>query len=137
MKTVRLTPTHTLSLPDDLNERTDPQVSSFWRSGEPLLLQMSSYLRNEGQQVSAKQRLQQRIEKTGGVWREKDAKLHPDPELDEAVAETTDLNGLAWIHAYFVWPHLTVYATISGPPESVTDGSWAVDALSTLRLATH
>lgn len=134
MKTIRLTSTHELDLPDDLNERRDIQLSSFWRAGEPLLLQMSSYVRDEGSQVPAKQRLEERIEKTGGSWHKSYIRLHPDLSLDQAVAETIDSNGFAWMHAYFVWPHLAVYATVSGPPESLAEENWAVNALRTLRL---
>ena len=134
MKTIRLTSTHELDLPDDLNEQRDIQLSSFWRASEPLLLQVSSYVRSEGSQVPAKQRLKERIEKMGGSWHKSNIRLHPDLSLDQAVAETIDPNGVAWMHAYFVWPHLAVYATVSGPPECLADENWAVNALRTLRL---
>lgn len=42
-----------LHLPDDIVRDVDGSAVSFWRSGEPLLLQLSSHQRTHGNQVTA------------------------------------------------------------------------------------
>jgi hypothetical protein len=40
-----------------------------------------------------------------------------------------------WMHIYLVWPHLTIYLTLSGPPEQVhSQSSWARTAMNSLSL---
>jgi hypothetical protein len=134
MKTVRPTSSYQLQLPDEIRESTDTRVSSFWIEGEPLLLQTSSHLRIEGQQISAEQRLEERLAKRRD-WERRTSNLCLDPAVDQAAAEQ-QIDGLIWIHAYFVWTHLTVYVTMSGPAEVVHDpNSWARTALRSLSLS--
>ena len=100
-----------------------------------LLLQFSSYLRDHGAQIRAQERLRERIAKTSQKWTVWSRPLSPDPHVDQAVAEFVDESGLLWVHAYLVWPHLAVYAMISGPPKVVrADDNWAISSLRTLRL---
>ena len=54
VKTVRPSPSFTLAVPEEAREDDDQRVSSFWIDGQPLLLQLSSYLRYEGVQVDAR-----------------------------------------------------------------------------------
>ena len=123
--------------PDGVSQRSESRVTSFWIDGEPLLLQFSSYLRTEGSQISAGDRLRQRIDQTPSMWKVLDQILCRDPSVDQAAGEE-QVDELVWLHAYFVWTHLTVYATLSGPPGVVHDpDSWARIALRDLSLATQ
>jgi hypothetical protein len=135
MKTVRPTSSYQFQLPDEIRESTDTRVSSFWIEGQSLLLQTSSYQRIEGEQIPAEQRLRERMAKHASDWESLASNLCPDPAVDQAAAEQ-QADGLVWIHAYFVWTHLTVYATLSGSAESVRDpNSWARTALKTLSVS--
>jgi hypothetical protein len=138
VKTVRPSSSYELQLPQQICDHSDGRLSSFWLDGSPLLLQVSSYIRNEGKPLLAKDRLKDRLEKHDQKWIKWRAKIHPDTEIDQATAEFTDENGFLWIHTYLVWPHLTVYSIISGPKELVSDSkNWAINSLKTVRLATH
>ncbi len=56
---------------------------------------------------------------------------------DQAIAGILDGDGMYWLHIYFVWAHLAIYATISGPQQEVADtNGWPLKALTTLRIAT-
>jgi len=137
MKTVWPSSSYKIVVPDDIKEQTDARVASFWVSGEPLLLQLSSYQRAKGSVISAKERLKERMEKTPAKWTRIEPDLCVDPIVDQAAAGQLQ-DGLTWLHAYFVWPHLTVYATISGPAQEVNDpNSWARMALRKLALSIH
>lgn len=134
VKTVRPSPTYSIEVPADVREDYEDGVSSFWRPGEPLLVQVSSYLRTTGEQISASERLRDRITKSEGHFGLRRDKIHIGPTVVEAAAETTDQSGVHWLHAYFVWPHLAVYATVSGPLATVQDSNnWAVRSLKTLK----
>lgn len=75
--------------------------------------------------------------KTSGTWKACDLPLCVDPLVDQAAAEQFQDN-LTWLHAYFVWSHLTIYATISGPTKEVHDpNAWARMALKGLTLSIH
>lgn len=135
MKTVLPSSSYFLLLPNEIAQSADGRVSSFWIEGEPLLLQLSSYLRDGQEQVGAMQRLKDRIAKSSARWTIWDENIHPSQHVEQAVGETSDKDGVTWVHAYLVWPHLTVHATISGPRESVrADDSWASEALRSLGL---
>jgi len=135
MKTVRPSSSYKIVVPDDISEQTDARVASFWISGEPLLLQLSSYQRIEGQAIAAEGRLGERMEKTSVTWTKIESDLCADPNVDQAAAEQLQ-DGVVWLHAYFVWSHLTVYATISGPAKDVHDpNTWARTALKELTLS--
>jgi hypothetical protein len=62
-KIVRPSNSYRLELPREICEQYDERVSSFWLDGGPVLLQLSSYIRNEGEQLRAEDRLKDRISK--------------------------------------------------------------------------
>lgn len=67
MKRVNPFPSLSLLLPDDVVEEIDSTVASYWKRGDTCLLQLSSFLREQGPQVSAVQRLSERTG-AGGRW---------------------------------------------------------------------
>lgn len=135
MKSFKPTASYQLALPETIRTQVDGRVSSFWIDSEPLLLQTSSYVRQGGAQTSAAERLRDRIEKYDANWQIWKEVLLEDSSVDQAIGEYIDEDGLRWIHAYFVWPHLTVYTTASGPPEKVLDrDGWVLRALKSLSL---
>lgn len=138
VQTVRPSSSYQLELPHQICEQNDGRVSSFWLDGCPLLLQLSSYVRGHGDQMAARDRLQARITKDKQKWKLWKTKIYPDSSVDQATAEFTGSDGVVWVHTYLVWPHLTIYSTISGPREriSVVD-SWAFQGLKSVRLITH
>jgi hypothetical protein len=134
-KTIRPSSSYQVFLPEEISEKNDDRVSSYWLAGEPVLLQMSSYIRDSGGQVGATERLQGRIAKSSATWSIWTRSLNEDASVDQAIGEMTDDGGLTWLHIYLVWPHLTVYATISGPEDRVKDTKgWAYDAVKRLSL---
>lgn len=138
LKTVRPTGSYLIEVPEHIHELSDGSVSSYWVDGKPLLLQLSSYVRVEGAQVRAWDRLQQRMAKHTARWEIREERLYPETSVDQATAEFLDDNGVVWIHSYLVWPHLTIYSTISGPEADVRKpDSWATQALMSLRLVVH
>lgn len=138
LKTAKPSTSYYLTLPQDIRGNHDDRTSSYWLNGEGLLLQLSSYIRNQGTQPTARDRLNARISKEPRSWRSWHTKIHGDVNLDQAAAEYTDDQGVVWVHVYLVWPHLTVYATISGPEELVCDqNSWAFQGLRSIRLTTQ
>lgn len=137
-KVVKPSSSYQAALPDDICERSEEQVSSYWLDGKPLLFQLSSYIREKGRQVGARSRLKERIAKHAQRWSTWETKIYPDSAVDQATAEFTDENGILWVHSYLVWPHLTIYATISGPEGLVRDqNNWAIQGLKSLKLVTH
>lgn len=135
MKTVRPSSSYQVVLPEAVSEKHDERVSSYWLSGQPVLLQVSSYLRDAGKQAEAKERLQDRMAKSSAAWTIWSKHLNSEPNVDQAIGEVTDADGLTWLHIYLVWPHLTVYATISGPGDLVKAANgWAYEAVQGLRL---
>jgi hypothetical protein len=135
MKRVHPSPSFELLLPDEITRQNDERASSFWLDGEPLLLQLSSYKKREGDPISAQKRLQERIDRSGGQWQAWNGNPIEVEGSEQAIGETFDEGGLLWIHAYFVWSHLTVYATVSGPEDVVRNPyNWATTALASLKL---
>ena len=131
MKAIKPFPSFSLSLPDEVTEdRKDTNVASYWMAGDTCLLQLSSFVRDSGQQVSATERLSERI-KRGGKWKSFDLSGVIDG-CEAAAALTVDERGTSWVHAYLVWPWLTVHATVSrqGDPSAC---EWALEALSNIR----
>jgi hypothetical protein len=53
-KTIRPSSNYQVVLPEEISEKSDDRVSSYWLAGEPVLLQMSSYIRDSGDQVEGK-----------------------------------------------------------------------------------
>jgi len=73
------------------------------------------------------------MSKCAVTWRVWQERLRDDGTVDQAIAEFIDNSGLLWIHSYLVWPHLTIYATVSGPAEQARDrDNWALNGLRTL-----
>jgi hypothetical protein len=136
-KTVKPSSSYSLKLPAEVRESFEGTVSSFWIEGSPLLLQVSSYIRSEGKQLEAEHRLRERIAKDPGDWRVWSNKLCSSA-IEQATGERTDETGVVWLHTYLVWPHLTIYVTISGPPGVARAlGNWAIRAINSLRLTTQ
>jgi hypothetical protein len=135
MKWVQPSHSYEILLPESIVHQADDLTSSFWISGEPVLLQLSSYVKIDGNPIPAGQRLQERIAKSSAHWKMLDSVPLPADVTEQAAAETIDSDGLLWIHAYVVWPHLTVYVTVSGPQEELRNPkNWAITALETMRL---
>jgi hypothetical protein len=135
LKAVGLSGSFSVMLPEGVCDQRDERVSSSWLEGKPLLLQLSSYIRTEGAQLSAQERLAQRMAKHQETWRLWKARIHPDTSIDQASAEFVNGNGFLWVHSYLVWTHLAIYATISGPePEVRMNDNWAANALRTITL---
>jgi hypothetical protein len=126
MKRTNPFPSLSLLLPDDIVEDNDTKVASYWKPGDDTcLLQISSFLRVEGPQVSAAQRLTDRM-RALGEW--KTVSLARTIEgCDIPAASTKDGEDTSWVHVYLVWDWLAVYATVSykGNP-SMCDWAWSV-----------
>jgi hypothetical protein len=134
MKRVQPFPSFDIVLPDAVVHRADERVTSYWVDGERVLLQLSSYFKPEGSPIPAEQRLRERIAKSSGRWKMWEHSPLVTYGAEQAIAETVDSEGLLWIHAYFVWPHLTVYATVSGPQDEVRNTqNWAITALDSMK----
>lgn len=133
LKTVTPTGSYKIDIPDDVVENIEERVISYWKPNENVLLQLSSYLRIEGEQVNAKQRLNDRLRKESlkNVTYEN---IGPKGCPDVAAASGIDEEGIRWFYCYAVWPDLTVFITISGPVEELRKfGNWAFNALNSLR----
>jgi hypothetical protein len=138
MKIVRPSPSYLVTIPDEVLEDHGDRVASFWLDGEEILLQLSSYIRADGQQPSAATRLRERIAKHAENWTLWNKELYPAASVDQATAEFVDHDGVLWIHTYLVWPHLTIYALISGPDVQVRSPSnWAMASVKSIELAIH
>lgn len=134
MKRVCPSPSFEILLPDTVVYQTDQQVSSFWLSGNPVLLQLSSYRVKLSRPMAARLRLKERIAKSAGQWNVWESSPLCIDFAEQAIADTVDSDGLLWIHAYIVWSHVTVYATISGPGDDVRNSkNWALRALESIR----
>lgn len=137
-RTVRPSSSYQLELPPQICEQMDERVTSFWVDGGPLLLQLSSYIRSQGEQLTARDRLKDRIAKHDQQWQRWEAKIYPNLTVDQATAEYIDNDGLLWVHSYLVWPHLAIYSIISGPEDLVRRGdNWAIQSLKSIRLTAH
>ena len=137
-RTVCPTSSYHLQLPRDICEQFDKTVSSFWLKGNPLLLQLSSYLRDDEKQIGALDRLRERIARNDQNWNIWRNRIHPATIVDQATAEYRAGDDCVWVHSYIVWPHLTIYATVSGPEALVRDkNNWAFRAIKSLAITTH
>jgi hypothetical protein len=135
MRVLRPTESYEISLPDDVLEKYDEAVSSFWRPQSNVALQLSSRVRHCGAQVGARERLDDSMRITTGIsaWFLLGG-FRGDWCPETAAAKLTTSDGLIWTHVYLVWPDLAVYATISRPPnEDVNAEAWAVKAVKSIR----
>ena len=134
MITLAPSPSYQLDLPDDIQESYEDGVTNLWQRGSGLALQLSSKVRNTGQQTPAQQRLDERMQLVEGKWKPFELKLRYLHGGEVAAAQVREEEGLHWAHVYVTWPDLTVYATISGPPKELgASDNWAQQALASLR----
>ena len=101
MQLVRPTHSFQILLPDDICSDDDPRVMSYWVDGDPVVLQISSYLRTiSAEQLSAVERLQDHKQEHPGNWTPIDGKLCQHTLVDEATASIRDEEGTCWMHAF-------------------------------------
>jgi hypothetical protein len=129
MRTITPSIHYSIRVPHDVRQQQDEEVLSLWREENSRVLQFSSRFRGSGQQVSAGERLADRIAK-GGSCSEVEIKCAAD--CDVAAAQMTD-GDVVWWHIYLVTPKLAIYATISFPIDSEAF-QWAVDAVGSIRF---
>jgi hypothetical protein len=138
VQTIHPTSSYQIELPDGFLTDEDRRVSSFWLPDDPLVLQLSSYLRLEGEQVDALTRLNERMEGSSGPWQLIERRLNESPGLDEAAGEQADGEGNRWIHAFLVWPHFFIYVTLIGPEHlDWRSGNWGFEAIRTIAPIVH
>ena len=131
---VRPSPSYELSLPADVSQAFAGIVASFWRDST-LALQLSSYKRKTGEQISAAERLNDRMNDCKEEWSVWSEKVHPDTGIDQATGQFIDANGIVWLHSYLVWPYFTIYATLSAPNLLTnTANAWALKGIASIRL---
>jgi hypothetical protein len=122
-------PSFSMLLPDGVTENHEETVASYWRRGDSCLLQISSFQRDSGPQVSAAERLSDRA-KMGGIW--KPFNLPREIRGCETVAASTvDDHGTVWVHAYLVWPWLTIHVTVSRE-KNLSGCEWVWEAVSSI-----
>ena len=118
-------------LPDDVEEDHDSaNVASFWMPGDACLLQVSCFRRDSGQQISASERMLERMNK-GGSWKIFELP-HRVEGCEAAAARTVDDSGTAWVHIYLVWPWMSIHVTVSRQGE-LSSCAWAWEAVATIR----
>jgi hypothetical protein len=136
MMVVSPTGSYQINLPDDVLQEYDDLVASFWRPASDCALQLSSRSQTE-EQVSAEQRIRDRIELVGGRW----SSL---PEFERkwaphfAAAANLQEDGWTWMHIYLVWSDLSGHATKSKPAyEPPNVDRWAIEAVYSLKRRTN
>jgi hypothetical protein len=130
MKRANPFPSLSLLLPNEITEDTDSTVASYWKPDDTCLLQISSFLREHGPQVSAMQRLSDRT-LAGGKWEPVDLSFTIEG-CDVAAASMKDEKGVSWVHVYLVWDWLAVHATVSAKGK-VSQCDWAWKAVRSIR----
>ena len=121
-------------VPANVEEGIDAGVTSFWLDGDDLVLQLSSRTRDDGQQVSAGERMRDRL-RMHAYSKVEIVSLQilgcPDAEAASAIGE----DGTHWLFVYAVWPALVVFVTVTHPSRDVAAPSWAIDAVRSIRLS--
>jgi hypothetical protein len=130
MKAANPFPSISLLLPDDVLEDHDERVFSCWRNGDSCLLQLTSFTRQSGPQVSAIQRLSDRTQSEGS-WKPFDLPQKVEG-CEAAAAEMVDADGTSWVHVYLVWPWLAVHVTVSRKGQ-IEQCHWAWDSLASIK----
>lgn len=126
------TPSYSIELPDDCAEDIDGSTMSYWRPDATGAVQISSYRRTSGEQVTAGQRSAARISRGGKPALSPIA--IPLAHSDAAAAIGTDDEDVTWLHVYITWPHLTLLVTLSGRREDILDEhSWSRRALASIQ----
>jgi hypothetical protein len=131
-KSVNPTGSYTIMLPADVCEDKDDRVMSYWLQGNEVLLQLSSYARIEGKQVSANDRLKVRLAKENlSDMKIENISIPSCPDC--AAMSGVDDKGYRWLFCYTVWPDLTILTTISGRPDELAKhGAWAFVGLKSI-----
>jgi hypothetical protein len=124
---------YAIDLPANIEQEIDDKCASYWLPGCDVALQVSSYLRTEGNQISARRRMAARLSR-GAPCRTQSVALGIG-HCDCVAVSLLDQEGSEWIHVYLVWPDLAIYATVSGAPFDVAGraGQWALEALRSIR----
>jgi hypothetical protein len=131
---IQPSPSYEITLPADVEQAYAGIVASFWRDSS-LALQLSGYRRKHGEQVSAAQRLKDRMDECDEEWSIWSANVHPDADIDQATGEYVDENGVTWLHSYLVWPHFTIYATLAIPKGMAREqADWALKGVASIRV---
>jgi len=128
------TGSYALLVPRNVEEDIDADVTSFWLDGDDLLLQLSSRTRSDGQQVSAGERMRDRLD----MHAYSSVAIVPLEILgcpDAEAASAVDEDGTHWLFVYAVWPALAVFVTVTHPSRDVAAPSWAIDAVRSIRLS--
>jgi hypothetical protein len=120
-------------LPDNVISDIDDRVFSWWLDGGDALLQITSYIRSSGLQVTATERINETRQRTDFLADDRAPRLSIDcPDI--ASASGIDSEGVEWHYYYFVWPDLTIFVTVSGRPNTLPDQSgWIIYALNSLK----
>ena len=121
-------------VPMDVEEDIDADVTSFWLDGDDLVLQLSSRTRSAGAQVSAGERLRDRLRMhaySNVTIVSLEVPGCPDVEAAAAIGE----EGMRWLFVYAVWPGLAVFVTVTHPSRDVTADSWALDTVRSMGLS--
>jgi hypothetical protein len=129
-RTITPSPHYSMQIPQDAHEDYNEQALSVWRDNDPTVLQPSSTFRTSRPQVSARQRLSDRVSSSGGEWQP--LQVDVNGTCDVAAASTRDAD-CVWWHIYLVTPTLAVYATIAFPLNG-SAADWAVEALRTVKF---
>jgi len=133
MKRISPTNSYSLDLPDDIVTDSDDHVFTWWRDQSEVLLQLSSYKRNSGLQVTAEERLAARRKQTEFPLNDA-APLLSTVCPDMASASGIDSAGIRWHYYYLVWSDLTIFAAASGKPSDLlSQGGWIISTLNSLK----
>ncbi len=125
------TGSYKIEVPSRVVEDDDNGVTSLWVPGDDTLLQLSSRRRDSGDQIGAKQRLEERLH-GGGLQNPQRAALSIAGCPDAFCASGHDDDDGGWMFAYAVWPDLSVFMTISHPDGLHGVSAWASDAIHSL-----
>jgi len=136
MRTVSPTGSYYIDVPEHIKEDVDERVVSYWIPGDTILLQLSSYTRRKGQQVSAKERLAVRLNRDQ-LTHVQSERLKITDCSDVVAASGQDQQETRWLYIYAVWPDIAIFATVSAPLGVSLGISWAMISLRSLRCKSH
>ena len=121
-----------MDLPDNVIEDVDATVTNYWKEGEDSALQLSSIYRSGSGQISASQRLAERLQRSK-IESSREFQLETVAP-DQAAITYEHRNGYIWLYAYLVWPDLSIFATVFIPigTGNIRD-SWQYQSIKTIR----
>jgi hypothetical protein len=134
-KMIWLSSSYFLRLPEEIIEQHEGRVSSFWKDGEGILLQVSSYRRLEGCQVPAKTRIDELLNRESLHIITKSMPVQVDCP-DWATVWASDSDGIYWFYGYAVWPDLCIMLSVSGVPKELNEtnsDNWAFNAIRSIQ----